>query len=48
LANYPYGCAEQKTSAIAPNIAMKKLFDAANLPFDLEAKKVQKYIDKEQ
>lgn len=46
LANYPYGCSEQRTSAIMPNIHIKKLYDATGTPFDFKTKMV-KYFDPE-
>ncbi len=46
LANYPYGCSEQRTSAIMPNIYIKKLYDATGNPFDFKTKMV-KYFDSE-
>ena len=47
LAQYPYGCAEQRTSAIMPNVYIKKLYDIAWVAFDLKTKMVKKYIDNE-
>lgn len=47
LAQYPYGCSEQRTSAIMPNIYIKKLYDIAGKDFDLKTKMVEKYIDNE-
>ncbi|MDD5769828.1 MAG: MG2 domain-containing protein [Candidatus Gracilibacteria bacterium] len=47
LAQYPYGCSEQRTSSIMPNIYIKKLYDIAGVPFDLKKKMVKKYIDNE-
>lgn len=47
LANYPYWCSEQKTSAIMPNIYIKKLYDTAWKEFDLKKKMVKRYIDNE-
>ncbi len=47
LETYPYGCSEQRTSAIMPNIYIKNLYDAAWIPFDLNKKMVKKYIDNE-
>jgi alpha-2-macroglobulin len=46
LANYPYGCSEQKTSSVLPNIVIKKLYDTLGQPFDLKTKMV-KYFDSE-
>lgn len=45
LANYPYWCSEQRTSAIMPNIYIKKLYDITWKEFDLKKKMVKKYID---
>ena len=42
LNNYPYGCSEQKTSAIMPNIFIKQLYNSAWEKFDLK-KKIIKY-----
>jgi uncharacterized protein YfaS (alpha-2-macroglobulin family) len=44
---FPYGCSEQKTSAIMPNIYIKKLYDVSLVPFDLTKKMVKKYSGSE-
>lgn len=46
LKNYPYGCSEQKTSAILPTIFIKQLYNNADLEFDLTKQFLKKYIDK--
>lgn len=46
LQNYPYGCAEQQTSAIMPNVYIKHLYQAWKQPFDLNTKMVKVYVDK--
>lgn len=43
--NFPYWCSEQRTSALMPNIYIKKLYDVAWVPFDLKTKMITKYID---
>ncbi|MDD2908711.1 MAG: MG2 domain-containing protein [Candidatus Gracilibacteria bacterium] len=45
LANFPYGCIEQKQSAILPNIYIKKLYTSVELPFDLTKKMVKVWVD---
>lgn len=45
LANFPYGCIEQKQSAILPNVYIKKLYTSAWLPFDLTKKMVKVWVD---
>lgn len=45
LNHYPYGCAEQRTSALMPNIYIKKLYDVVGVPFDLKTKMIKKYVD---
>lgn len=47
LSQYPYGCAEQRTSAIMPNIYVKKFYDVAGKEFDFKKKMIKKYIDNE-
>ncbi|MDD2515797.1 MAG: MG2 domain-containing protein, partial [Candidatus Gracilibacteria bacterium] len=47
LNNFPYGCSEQKTSAIMPNIYIKKLYDSAKMPFDLKTKMIKYWISPE-
>lgn len=44
---YPYGCSEQRTSVIMPNIYIKKLYNVAWADFDLTKKMVKKYISNE-
>lgn len=44
MQNYPYGCSEQITSTIIPNILIKNLYDATWIEFDLN-KKTIKYWD---
>lgn len=36
LLSYPYGCVEQKTSAIVPHVVSKRLADALGSPFDID------------
>lgn len=43
LLSYPYGCVEQKTSAILPHVLLKKLSDALGTPFDLDKQTVAYY-----
>lgn len=40
LNRYPYGCAEQKTSAIMPNVYIKKLYDSVGISYDLKTKMI--------
>gem|GEM_PF-2825318 len=40
LNRFPYGCSEQKTSAIMPNIFIKKLYESVGKEFDLTSKYV--------
>ncbi len=47
LNNYPYGCAEQKTSSITPNIYIKKLYDSVWMSFDLKTKMIDYYDSEE-
>lgn len=42
LSAFPYGCSEQRTSSVLPNLLLKKLYTSASQPFDL-AKKMVKY-----
>jgi hypothetical protein len=41
LNNYPYGCSEQKTSAIMPNVFIKKLYNSVWVDFDLNTKMIK-------
>lgn len=43
LNNYTYGCSEQKTSAIMPNIFIKKLYDSAKINYNLKEKMIDYY-----
>lgn len=43
LLRYPYGCVEQRTSAVIPHVLVKKLHDALGLPYDLNAVTVDYY-----
>lgn len=45
LNNFPYGCSEQKTSAIMPNIFIKSLYNSAWVDFDLKTKYIDYYDD---
>lgn len=45
LKSFPYGCSEQRTSAIMPTVYLKELYDSAKVPFDLKTKMVKEYID---
>ena len=45
LKSFPYGCSEQRTSAIMPTVYMKELYDSVKVPFDLKTKMVKEYID---
>ena len=44
LSNYPYGCSEQRTSAIMPNIFIKQLYNSVWKDFDLSKKMVKYWI----
>ena len=44
LSNYPYGCSEQRTSAIMPNIFIKQLYNSTWKDFDLTKKMVKYWI----
>ncbi len=46
LNQYPYGCSEQKTSAIMPNIYVKKLYTSVWKDFDFKSKTID-YFDEE-
>lgn len=48
LNNYPYGCAEQKTSVVMPNVYIKKLYDAAKVPSDLKNKFISYWISNDE
>ncbi len=43
LNNFPYGCSEQQTSAIMPNIFIKKLYNSAQIDFDFKTKMVKRW-----
>ncbi|MFA5917809.1 MAG: MG2 domain-containing protein [Candidatus Gracilibacteria bacterium] len=43
LNQYPYGCSEQKTSAIMPNIYVKKLYTSVGKEFDFKSKMIDYY-----
>ncbi len=43
LNNYPYGCSEQKTSSILPNVLVKNLYNALGASFDLKTKMIDYY-----
>ncbi len=45
LKTFPYGCSEQRTSAIMPTVYLKQLYDSMKVPFDLKTKMVKEYID---
>lgn len=45
LKSFPYGCSEQRTSAIMPTVYLKELYDSVKVPFDLKTKMVKEYID---
>ncbi len=45
LKTFPYGCSEQRTSAIMPTIYLKQLYDSVKVSFDLKTKTVREYID---
>lgn len=47
LNNYPYGCSEQKTSSILPNLYIKKLYDSVWSEFDLTKKYIDYYDNEE-
>lgn len=44
LKSFPYGCSEQRTSAIMPTVYLKQLYDSVKVPFDLKTKMVKEYI----
>ncbi len=48
LKTFPYGCSEQRTSAIMPTVYLKQLHDSVKVPFDLKTKTVKEYIDQYQ
>lgn len=48
LKSFPYGCSEQRTSAIMPTVYLKQLYDSVKVPFDLKTKMVKEYIDQYQ
>lgn len=48
LNNYPYGCSEQKTSAVMPNVFIKNLYDAAQVSFDLKNKFITYWISNDE
>lgn len=43
LLQYPYGCLEQITSAVIPNIAVKNIHDALKSPYDIKTVKIKYY-----
>lgn len=43
LLRFPYGCVEQRTSAILPHVVTKRLADAIGEPFDIDKVKVEYY-----
>lgn len=45
LKSFPYGCSEQRSSAIMPTVYLKQLYDSVKMPFDLKTKMVKEYID---
>lgn len=45
LKSFPYGCSEQRTSAVMPTVYLKQLYDSVKVPFDLKTKMVKEYID---
>lgn len=45
LKTFPYGCSEQRTSAIMPTVYLKQLYDSVKVPFDLKTKTVKEYVD---
>ncbi len=45
VASFPYGCSEQKTSALMPHIYLKKLYESAWVSYDLKTKTIKKYVD---
>jgi len=47
LAAFPYGCSEQRTSAVLPNLLMKQLYTSASQPFDLTKKMVQYWSEED-
>jgi len=48
LKSFPYGCSEQRTSAIMPTVYLKQLYDSVKMPFDLKTKMVKEYVDQYQ
>lgn len=48
LKSFPYGCSEQRMSAIMPTVYLKQLYDSVKVPFDLKTKTVKEYIDQYQ
>jgi uncharacterized protein YfaS (alpha-2-macroglobulin family) len=47
LNNYPYGCSEQKTSSLMPNIFIKKLYNSAKIDYNLKEKMIDYYAGTE-
>jgi uncharacterized protein YfaS (alpha-2-macroglobulin family) len=47
LAQFPYGCSEQRTSSVLPNLLMKRLYTSASQPFDLTKKMVKYWSDED-
>lgn len=47
LNNYPYGCSEQKTSSIMPNVYIKNLYNSIWADFDLNTKFIDYYDSEE-
>ncbi len=45
LLRYPYGCVEQRTSAVVPHVVTKRLYDSLGVPYDLNAVTVDAYSD---
>ncbi|MDQ1344256.1 MAG: alpha-2-macroglobulin [Patescibacteria group bacterium] len=43
LLTYPYGCVEQKTSAVLPHVLLKKLSDSLGTDFDIDKRTVPYY-----
>ncbi len=43
LNNYPYGCSEQKTSSLMPNIFIKELYNSAKIEYNLKEKMIDYY-----
>ena len=44
LNKYPYGCSEQKTSAIMPNVFIKKLYSSVWEDFDFKTKMIKYWV----